>query len=325
MSDTVGLGDFHFLRPLWLLLIPFAAWLYWRLHKAFEISDEWRGSIAPHLLEHLIVGGRGRKRVRPYQLLTLIYVGGALALAGPTWRREVTPFAVDRAPLVVALELTESMLTPDQSPSRLERARQKIRDIIERRAGARTAVIAYAGSAHAVLPLTDDARLIEVYLESLAPELMPVPGDRPELALDLAQRMLDGETAAGTVLFMTDGIDESQADAFAETATRSGDQQLFLTFGFAADELEEDAPSFDAPADVAGIEAVAAASGGLVLRATVDRSDVRRLMRDVRAHLESAVADDERLRWYDAGYYLVWPLSLLVLLWFRRGWTVRWR
>ena len=48
-------------------------------------------------------------------------------------------------------------------------------------------------------------------------------------------------------------------------------------------------------------------------------------MRQIRTHLVNAVAGAERLRWYDAGYYLVWPLSLVVLLWFRRGWTVQWR
>lgn len=325
MYDTPGLGDFHFLRPLWLLVILFALALHWRLRKAFDVADQWRGSIAPHLLEHLIVGGLGERHFRPYQLLTLVFIAASLALAGPTWRREITPFTADRAPLVVALELTDSMLETDQAPSRLDRARQKIRDILERRAGARTAVIAYAGSAHAVLPLTDDIQLIEIYLESLVPELMPVEGDRPENALVLAGRMLAVEQAAGTIVFMSDGIDASHAETFAAAAQRSGDQQMFLAFGRAADEQDPDGMGVQVPADIDGLKTVASAAGGPLYRATADSADIDRLMGQVRTHLVEAVADDDRLRWYDAGYYLTWPLALLVLSWFRRGWTVQWR
>ena len=70
-----------------------------------------------------------------------------LVVAGPTWEREITPFTEDHAPLVIAIELTPSMLCTDQQPTRLERARHKVRDLLARRRGARTAVIGYAGSA----------------------------------------------------------------------------------------------------------------------------------------------------------------------------------
>jgi hypothetical protein len=98
-----------------------------------------------------------------------------LALAGPAWQREVLPFAQDKAALVVALDLSRSMDAIDLSPSRLERAKQKVRDLLGRRQGARTALVVYAGTAHTVLPLTEDTEILEVYLEALATNLMPKP------------------------------------------------------------------------------------------------------------------------------------------------------
>ena len=63
----------------------------------------------------------------------------------------------DTAPLVIAIDLSQTMDAIDIAPSRLERVKLKVRDLLALRAGARTAIVAYAGSAHIVLPLTDDA------------------------------------------------------------------------------------------------------------------------------------------------------------------------
>jgi Ca-activated chloride channel family protein len=325
MPDAT-LDAFHFLRPWWLLLIPAAIWLHIVLRRAVSAADQWQGLIAPELLEHLVVGRGKSRRVRPYQLQTVLVVLLSLAVAGPAWERELTPFTEDRAPLVIALELTASMLGTDQPPSRLERARHKIRDLLDQRQGARTAVVAYAGSAHAVLPLTDDTDLVNLYLESLVPDVMPQAGDRPDLALGLAASMLAGETAPGTILFMTDGIDRGFAGAFRNAMAGSTDQLLLLAFGTDAGGLVEGGGVNDVapPTDRAGLRAVANAGNGALVDATVDDSDVASLDRRVQRHLVNAIESDENLQWRDAGYFLVWPLALLALLWFRRGWTVQW-
>ncbi len=333
MPDA-GLEQFHFLRPAWLLIIPFAIWLHLRLRRSFSAALVWKSVIAPNLLESLTVGGKEARRLRPYQLMTAALVLASVALAGPTWQREITPFTEDRAPLIVALELTPTMLGVDQPPSRLERAKQKLRDLLERRKGARTAVIGYAGSAHAVLPLTDDIRLIEVYLESLTPDLMPREGDDATTALALAQTMLAEEGAAGTILFMTDGIDRTHAPRFAEHSDTHKDQMMFLAFGTAVGGPIADSgiggPSFglvdgSAPGvDMGGINAVATAAGGSVSQATPDTADVEALSRQIRSHLVNTIQQDERLQWRDFGYVLVWPLAFILLLWARRGWTVNW-
>ncbi|MEJ2140352.1 MAG: hypothetical protein P8Y61_13075 [Gammaproteobacteria bacterium] len=100
MPDA-SLDAFHFLRPWWLLLIPAAIWLHLVLRRAVSAADQWRGIIAPELLEHLVVGGGKSRRLRPYQLQTALIIIASLALAGPTWERELTPFTEDRAPLVI--------------------------------------------------------------------------------------------------------------------------------------------------------------------------------------------------------------------------------
>jgi Ca-activated chloride channel family protein len=227
--------------------------------------------------------------------------------------------------MVIALELTGSMAALDQPPSRLERAKHKIRDLLALRQGARTAVIGYAGSAHAVLQLTDDTALIELYLDALSTEVMPLTGDRPDLAVALARQMLATETAAGTVLFMTDGIDRSHATRFESVFTGSADQLLILALGTADGGLLVGADGPAPPVDRAGIDTVARAAGGWATAASVDQSDVAALDRRIRRHLVNAIGDDEDLQWRDAGYALVWPLALLSLAWFRRGWTIQWR
>lgn len=318
---------FHFLRPWWLLLIPAAIWLHITLRRAVSAADQWQGIIAPELLEHLVIGRGSVRRLRPYQLQTLLLVVASLALAGPAWERELTPFTEDRAPLVIALELTDSMLGMDQPPTRLERAKQKVADLLAARRGARTAVVAYAGSAHAVLPLTDDTDLVNMYLESLTPEVMPKSGDRPDRALQLAVSMLAREDAPGTILFMSDGIDQGYADSFATTFSDSADQLLVLAFGTESGGLVEGGGVGDMapPVDRAGLRAAASAGGGTVIASAVDDGDITTLNRRVQRHLVNAIENDENLQWRDAGYLLVWPLALIALLWFRRGWTVQWQ
>jgi Ca-activated chloride channel family protein len=322
-----SLEGFHFLRPWWLLLLPLALWLYWHLRRVISAADQWREIIDPDLLKVLVIGGGRARRFRPYQLLTGVIILTGLALAGPAWQRELTPFTEDRAPLIVALELTESMDGIDQPPDRLQRARQKIRDLLALRQGARTAVIVYAGSAHAVLPLTDDSALIELYLAALTREVMPLPGDRPDKALALARKMLDRESEAvsGTILFMSDGIDRSFSTLFEAAFESTKDQLLILGFGTEEGGPVAAGPGQAPPIDLGGLESTAAAAGGWFTRATVDESDVASLNRRIQRHLVNAIENDESLQWLDAGYVLVWPLALLMLAWFRRGWTVQWR
>lgn len=324
--------DFHFLRPGWLLFIPYALWLHTRLRRAYSASLQWQGAIAPQLLEHLTVSGRAQRRLRPYQLMTVLLVCNALAVAGPTWEREITPFTQDRAPLVVAIELTQSMLGTDQQPTRLERARHKLHDLLQQRRGARTAVIGYAGSAHLLLPFTDDTELLEIYLGALHPELMPVRGDDPGRALALADSILAEEEISGSVLFLSDGIDRSAAEAFQEFSERTGNQLIFLAFG-----SDEPAPiqnagmdvperdRFAPPIDRDGLDAVAAAARGSVHPLSLDDHDIASITRRIHTHLVDSIDLDEALAWRDAGYPLVWAVAFCMLFWFRRGWTVQWR
>lgn len=336
MPDALAsaLGDFHFLRPLWLLvLVPIAinyALMRWRT----SARAQWKQLIAPHLLEHLLVGRGSSGRVRPEHLTTALLAIGTLAVAGPTWQREVSPFAEDTAPLVIALDLSQSMNAVDVPPTRLERAKQKVHDLLDARRGARTSLIAYAGTAHSVLPLSDDPTIFATFLDALTSEVMPRPGKTPSAALELAEETLSGEEVPGSILFITDGIGADDAPRFEQHADSSDDGLLVLAIGttdggpipLGDNRFATDASGrrIIATLDRDGLEAVRDRAGAYVVSATADDTDVQRLERRVQSNLQRARQDDETSRWQDAGYWLTLPLALLGALWFRRGWTVRW-
>ena len=327
--------NFHLLRPMWLWALIPAVGLWVLIMFEQSSTFRWRAVIAPHLLGHLVRHPRGRPWTRPTSFALPCFVISILALAGPTWERQKTPFVHDEAPLVVALDLSQSMNAIDVQPTRLQRAQQKIRDLLALRSGARTGLIAYAGSSHMVLPLTDDAKVIEMYVVSLETGLMPVAGKDPSKALKHAEEILAKETTPGTILFVTDGIAEKYSAAFAEHKKASPHQVLVLAVGTSKGgpvRLGKEGFLKDARGqrvistlDRKGLEALERQAGIYVLGATLDDRDVEKLIRKVNTHLRSVQAVDERVPWEDWGYYLIFSVLPFSLVWFRKGWTVRWQ
>src|SRR5262249_29903625 len=195
---------------------------------------QWRGAIASHLLDALLVGAGDRVRWRPVHLIAAALALSGIAVAGPTWRKEPPPFGEDKAPLVVAIDLTPTMNATDVAPTRLERTKQKVRDLMARRAGAKTGLVVYAGTAHLVLPPVEHPALVAIFLAALDPDLMPVAGTRASAALDVADRVLATQPAPGTILFFTDGVDPKDVDAFVAHGKTSQSQVLVLGVGTSA-------------------------------------------------------------------------------------------
>src|SRR5690606_13323282 len=223
----VDLSAFHFLRPWCLALLPLAGFLWWM--RRAERDAIWRDSrIAPALLPYLVVRAPGSRCPRPEDLLALVLSAGALAAAGPTWQRDELAFLDNVAPLMVAVDLSASMDSHDVPPSRLEAVRHTLSDLVARRAGARTGLIAYAGSSHLVLPPTDDANLFDLFTQALSTDLIGLQGRNVAGAIALGARVLAAERTGGTLLLVTDGADRQHLDAAQAAAQAARDMQVLV-------------------------------------------------------------------------------------------------
>jgi len=183
---------FHFLRPQWLWLLLAIPVVYLSFRIRDDVRARWKRYIDPELLDHLLGARKRHLRFRPIHMVCLLILLGAIAIAGPTWKREQPPFTEDKAPLVIALDLSQTMAI-DLDPTRLERAKLKLRDLLKVRNGGRTALFAYAGTAHMVLPFTTDFSLFDLYLSSLSTSLMPSTGKNTTKVLFAIEDFLKGE------------------------------------------------------------------------------------------------------------------------------------
>lgn len=321
--------DLHFLRPWWLLALLIPLVILWLAARADDIRERWKGMIAPHLLDKLIVEANRHGRINPSWLLAGLMVLCAIAAAGPTWQREAPPFVQDTAPLMIAVDLSPTMDAIDISPSRIERAKLKIRDILAARPGAKTAIVAYSGTAHLVVPLTEDTSLIESYTDALATRIMPQPGKNTSGALSLSNTIFKSEGVAGTILFLTDGIEPAALGPLKDAKTNG---IIILGIGTAEGGPVKTADgSFLTGAgggrllpklDVEALKQVQSATGADVATITDDDTDIRWIIQRISTNFADAQTSEGN-RWRDAGWWLVAPVALLLALSFRRGWVVK--
>ncbi|WP_035603672.1 VWA domain-containing protein [Haloferula sp. BvORR071] len=298
------MGDFHFLRPWWLLAVVPALLLAWGMLRHADPAREWRGIIADHLVPYLVTGSRGKRRSGPVLWMLAGWIVSCVALAGPAWKREPSPFADDVAALAVVMKISPSMKTEDIAPDRLTRSVQKVHDLLARRGASKAALIAYAGSAHVVMPATSDAGIIDSFAASLDPKIMPSEGDAAAEALKLADRSLK-DAGGGSILWISDGIAPEQHAALSQWRKSAGTPVKLL------------APLPDSP-ELASLTKSADLAGADVIRLTPDDSDISALERA--AKFATPVSAAEGDRWQDNGYWLTPVLALLMLPFFRKGW-----
>src|SRR5690606_31313387 len=199
---------------LWALaVLPLLGVAWWRRRSR---RQGWRGAVDPHLLAHLLErsGGRGGRTLSWVAALAVAIA--TLALAGPSWRQVAQPLWQGSAPLVVAMELSPAMLAGDLPPSRLARAREKLSTLLAGREGGQVGLVVYAGDAFTVAPLTDDPGNVAVFLDSLHPDVMPVPGQMASRGIEHAQRLLrQAGFDRGRILLLATAPDQGAAAAAA--------------------------------------------------------------------------------------------------------------
>jgi len=194
----------EFIRPYWLLgilaVLLFSLSAY-RKNKKTNVQH----LIAQHLTEQLVTSSTQEKTVRfAFPLLAVIC---SIALSGPSYRQVELPVHELEKAQVLLLDLSYSMYATDISPNRLSRAKYKAIDLIQKWSEGEKALIAYAGDAFTISPLTKDGKTIINQIPHLSPDIMPVTGERADLALEKAIMLLENAGYnEGHIVFISDDI-----------------------------------------------------------------------------------------------------------------------
>lgn len=335
------MAEFHFLRPLWLLLLPVGAWLIWQLLRGRADASGWRNVVEATLRPHVLAEPEVLRDSRLALVAALLaWLVGVVGLAGPTWERLPVPaFRSDEA-LVVALDLSRSMNAGDVEPSRLARAKLKLLDLLERRAAGQTALVVFSTHAFTVTPLTTDTRTISSLISAVDTDIMPTQGGRVAAGLERAAMLLDQTgLRRGDVLLMTDSeVAQEDLDAARElfgngyrvsvlaVGTEQGAPIPRREGGFVTD----DSGQVVVPrVDIAGLQRLAAAGGGRYAALTTSDRDLDALFPTSALPLGAALDDTsgeqyEADIWLDRGVIFAAVLLPLLALCFRRGWISLW-
>ena len=303
------MADLHLLRPYWLMAVLPVLFIWFQYRKHRQDESRFKEFIDEHLLEHLLVGKTEKKHITPLNVLLVVLILSAIAMSGPTFRQEASPFAGDDAGLMVLMKLSKSMSAKDLQPSRLERAKQKLRDLLEIRKGKSTGLIVYSGSSHLVMPLSNDARAITVMIEDLTPELMPREGDDLASAIKLATKMLEQSGKPGSILIMADSVSASQQPLLE----KMGEGILLQLHSITPPGAAIDPGLLD----------IAEIFGTSPVEVSLDDSDVRLLAKRAETSLTKVTGSEKNERWRDDGYMFVPLICASFLLWFRKGWVVQ--
>lgn len=204
--------SFH--APLLLLLAPVAAGAVWWLAQ----YAARRRCEALALFGGPRADGLARRRTLRAALVAGALGLGLVALAGPTFgtvTRETTRESLD---LVIALDVSRSMLTADTPPSRLARARLDVQRLLEARASDRVALVFFAGEAFVQCPLTSDHAAVRLFLDAASPDAIAVQGTRFAAAIDAAEAAFGTDDARPRALVVVSdgedhegGLDEAAA------------------------------------------------------------------------------------------------------------------
>ncbi|MBR9727464.1 VWA domain-containing protein [Shewanella intestini] len=207
----------HFIRPEWLWALVPAIIFFSLIAKHHKSQSAWDNYIAPHLSK-ILIGQQQSVTKQPKWVILLCWIIAVLALSGPALQKQPLPvFAKDQGRVII-VDMSLSMYASDLTPNRLSHLRFKATDLVNALKEGDTGLIAYAGDAFVISPLTQDKGTILNLLPTLSPDIMPVRGSNLASALEQAQKLLkQGGHQTGDIIVLSDGLSDEQFNQAAKT------------------------------------------------------------------------------------------------------------
>lgn len=301
-------ANFHFLRPWLLLLLAIPLFWYGRYFKGINNQSSWEKVCDKRLLDFLLIKGSSHQRKAIAVLGLLAFLSGIIAAAGPTWKKIEIPALTPQNPVMLLLNMSSDMEQNDVTPTRLERAKYKISDLLPLLDSVQVGLIVYSSEPFLISPITDDREIIKNLLPAINFDIMPENGDRLDRALGLAVEKLKnaGYKEANIIIFTPD---VGQRFDLALEAAKKARQQGYIVnvLGVNSEEAEK-------------LKLIAQAGGGIEVKLSGTDNDIKKLADKINLSV-SDLRKSENLQsiWLDYGYYLVILPLLFSLYFFRKG------
>ena len=311
-----------------LLLVPLAGLFLWWVNKNRQRTLSKMGENT--LLNRLTssINWRGRRWRNVLLLLALAFF--IIALARPQWGTVVREIDQEGLQVMVALDVSESMLAQDIKPTRLDRAKLEIADLMDQLGGDEVGLVLFSGASFIQVPLTTDYYTALTYLDSANPGVISRPGTVIGDAIRTAMFGFDPDLASQKVLIiMTDGEDH-ETDPIAAAQEVAGEGVLIYTIGFGTPDgepipvMDENGQVVDYKRDQSGeivlskldettLQSIAQTGNGKYYRAGADGSELQKLLSEIdglqKAQLQSRVEVSHIER-----YQIFLALALLFLV-----------
>lgn len=192
--------------------------------------------LSPFLTKSL---SRSRRKIkRGLELGVLIFL--VLTLARPQWGESKQEVKVQGVEMLLLVDVSDSMMAEDVKPSRLEQAKAEMSRLVDQMPGNKIGIVAFAGNAALISPLTTDPAAIKMYIDSLSPLAVSSQGTSFEAALNVAEKAFerggvesdDAAKVTRVILIASDGEDHEEGAAqMAEKLDKNGTKIFALAYG----------------------------------------------------------------------------------------------
>ena len=321
--------QFGFRELLWAyLLVPTLALFYWYVLRRKRLDLEEFGEF--DLMRRLSLSMSRRAQLAKISLMIGVLALLVTALARPQFGTRVETVRREGQDIVVALDLSASMLAEDIAPNRLEKAKHAVGTLIGGLDGDRIGLIAFAGEAFVQSPLTVDYGAASLFLNAMSTELMPVQGTDLAEALRVSTKAFDaGEQQHRILIVITDGEDhEGEIDAAVESAKNAGIRIYTVGVGSpdgvpipefdnqgrrSGYKRDENGEVVTTRLDETTLQRIARETGGRYLRATPGENELDRLADEI-GEMAGREFEARQVTQYEEQFQIFLGFALVLLL-----------
>ncbi|MDC0864762.1 VWA domain-containing protein [Rickettsiaceae bacterium] len=338
MHSNFDFAHFHFADNYWflgLIAIPVIGVLYGLYYQNNANVKDLEKFADKHLIPHIIRSSKtGQISIwRSMMLASLLWFCLIAAMAGPRWNFKEFQSYKDDKTLLILLDLSKSMDANDIKPSRLIRARQEIEDIVNLSKNVKIGLIGFAADAHMVSPITDDKNNILHLLPLIGTDLIAVQGTNILPALKTANQMIMSEPGSNkSILVISDGgWQDDGVNSIASEIASSGVSVNTLGIGttqginFVDDKGKPVIRSGSvvmSRLEKEKMQSLSKIGKGQYFDTDYASDNAKQILDLVENRTGDASEEAQNIKhWEERFYIFLFPVMLVLLLWFRKGFT----